>query len=277
MAGFWYCVGGTFKRGTNYTRRGPARDAQPKRSERSPETAFISLAVSAVMLGSSAPNAWTCMVTDIRSFGPKPYSCRVPPIIFWTAGMSFIIFIMLASGPSHSLTMPSSSALLAGCLNVSSDLVSKARAVSLLSFGGPAASDFSTSKFLLVRFHNDLFFAVKHCLSNQASNSSLVGYVSFSFPSCQLFSLASRQAVHEASSFSVHSANCSGVHSGNSICLGTVSPFIFTISMMKTSVAFGGIFGGFPLGPYASSIGMYISHLSPSTMSCMASVQPLMT
>ena len=36
-------------------------------------------------------------------------------------------------------------------------------------------------------------------------------------------------------------------------------------------------FGGEPLAPYAKSLGMYISHLSPSTISCMASVQPLMT
>ena len=37
------------------------------------------------------------------------------------------------------------------------------------------------------------------------------------------------------------------------------------------------IFGGEPRSPYPKSEGIYISHLSPSTMSCIASVQPLIT
>eukprot|EP00964_Phaeocystis_antarctica_P064552 scaffold38839_cov64-Phaeocystis_antarctica.AAC.5 len=43
------------------------------------------------------------------------------------------------------------------------------------------------------------------------------------------------------------------------------------------SAAAGGILGGLPLAPYASPNGMYISHLSPCTMSCIASVQPEIT
>ena len=49
------------------------------------------------------------------------------------------------------------------------------------------------------------------------------------------------------------------------------------ISIVKTSTSPPPIFGGLPLSPYPSSDGIYISHLSPSTISCMASVQPLMT
>lgn len=80
--------------------------------------------------------------------------------------------------------------------------------------------------------------------------------------------------------------------------------------MVKTSAEFGGILGGDPRSPYASSEGMYSSYLSPvlnhylsfgecggnkkcfhckdesnivllsyipSTMSCIASVQPFIT
>merc|ERR1719393_869743 len=58
---------------------------------------------------------------------------------------------------------------------------------------------------------------------------------------------------------------------------GTVAPLILMISMVKTSTEPPPILGGLPLSPYPSSDGMYISHLSPSTMSCIASVQPLIT
>jgi hypothetical protein len=47
--------------------------------------------------------------------------------------------------------------------------------------------------------------------------------------------------------------------------------------MMKMRHALAGILGGLPLAPYASCHGMVISHLSPTTISCIASVQPLMT
>jgi len=124
-----------------------------------------------------------------------------------------------------------------------------------------------------------LFFEPWHCSSIHASSASRVGYVavSFSSPPSHFLSRPSFHFSHASSSLGSHSASCSAVHSGKVICLGVVSPLILQISMMKISVAAGGILGGRPLGPYASSIGMYISHLSPTTMSCIASVQPLIT
>merc|ERR1719198_1471826 len=58
---------------------------------------------------------------------------------------------------------------------------------------------------------------------------------------------------------------------------GVVPPLILMISIWNTSTSPPLILGGLPLSPYPSSDGMYISHLSPSTMSCIASVQPLIT
>merc|ERR1719263_2305624 len=58
---------------------------------------------------------------------------------------------------------------------------------------------------------------------------------------------------------------------------GFVFPLIFTISIRKINTSPPLILPPCPPSPYPSSDGMYISHLSPSTMSCIASVQPLMT
>merc|ERR1719163_2430569 len=65
--------------------------------------------------------------------------------------------------------------------------------------------------------------------------------------------------------------------SGSQRAAGFLPPWISRISIVNTSTSPPPILGGEPLSPYPSSEGMYISHLSPSTMSCMASVQPLMT
>merc|ERR1719191_1732111 len=59
--------------------------------------------------------------------------------------------------------------------------------------------------------------------------------------------------------------------------LSFLPPLIFMSSIWKTRAALPGILPPAPRSPYASSDGMYISHLSPSTISCMASVQPLIT
>merc|ERR1719321_866873 len=58
---------------------------------------------------------------------------------------------------------------------------------------------------------------------------------------------------------------------------GFLPPLILRISMVKTSTSPPPIFGGDPRSPYPSSDGMYISHLSPSTINCIASVQPPIT
>merc|ERR1719197_1442114 len=58
---------------------------------------------------------------------------------------------------------------------------------------------------------------------------------------------------------------------------GFLLPLIFTISIRKTSTSPPLILPPWPPSPYPSSEGMYISHLSPSTINCMASVQPLIT
>ena len=51
-----------------------------------------------------------------------------------------------------------------------------------------------------------------------------------------------------------------------------------TISMVNTSASPGLMDPlGEPLPPYPSSAGTYSSHLSPSFISCIASVQPLIT
>mmetsp|Transcript_59871 Transcript_59871/g.133433 ORF Transcript_59871/g.133433 Transcript_59871/m.133433 type:complete len:240 (-) Transcript_59871:253-972(-) len=239
------------------------------------------------MLGSSSPKALTCVIAPIASalLDPKPYSDRVGPTISVTMGISFIIFIMSACSPapSHSFTAAASFSLFAGSLNVSRALVSSARAVSLVSFAGAEAveADGAAAFFFAVRvlFHRLLFLDDSHPLSKKASSSSRVGYDarSFSSPASHFSDRPARHDWHAASSLSSHSASSSAVQVGNTICLATLSPLILMISMMKISVAPPGILGGFPLGPYAISMGMYISHLSPTTMSCMASVQPLMT
>ena len=62
-----------------------------------------------------------------------------------------------------------------------------------------------------------------------------------------------RPCVHVCTwSLSSQSASCSAVHSGKVTFLGTVSPLILTISMIKMRVAAAGIFGGLPAAPYAS-------------------------
>merc|ERR1712205_288727 len=64
---------------------------------------------------------------------------------------------------------------------------------------------------------------------------------------------------------------------GSQVTASTLPPLILIISMRKIKAEPPGILGGLPLSPYARSDGMYISHLSPSTISCMASVHPLIT
>mmetsp|Transcript_48659 Transcript_48659/g.87678 ORF Transcript_48659/g.87678 Transcript_48659/m.87678 type:complete len:201 (-) Transcript_48659:133-735(-) len=200
------------------------------------------------------------MTTIMRSLAEKPNSFIVPSIIDCTAGINFIILAIpawLGSMSLHSSRMPRSFSLLAGCLKVSRAFVRRLRALSFVSCGGPAGvsalaypPDLSSSdSFFLVRFQSDLFFEDKHCLSSHASKASLLSCRSRSLPSSQLLTLASRHFSQAAWSFSVQSANCSAVQSGKTICFATVSPLIFTISMMKIRAAAGGIFGGFPLGP----------------------------
>ena len=53
--------------------------------------------------------------------------------------------------------------------------------------------------------------------------------------------------------------------------------FTLRSSSSNTSALPPGILGGEPRAPYASSDGIVSSHLSPSRMSCIASVHPLMT
>ena len=123
--------------------------------------------------------------------------------------------------------------------------------------GAPAAAP--SLFFFRVRFHSDLFLELSHVASTQASSSSRVGYLARSFSSApsHLDTRSAFHLSHASWSDGSHSSSSAVVHSGKTIFLATLSPLIFLISITKIRHAAGGIFGGLPFAPYASSYGMY--------------------
>merc|ERR1712039_140220 len=71
-----------------------------------------------------------------------------------------------------------------------------------------------------------------------------------------------------------HCTTSQRLYSSFRVCL---PPLIFSNLITKTRVAPPGICPPAPRSPYALSDGMYISHMSPSTICCIASVHPLIT